>query len=388
MLDLFLMLDLQLFAEDETNTNNDDVHEDQKEDNSNNQEDVNIDNEPSENDDPFEISEETKRLVAMENNIDFENVDENKDTNNKEEEEKTSEPKEETKDKAEYVKDYKKLYEELLEKQKQQQQQQQLTNNINVNENIRNINNQAQYQEQQHNYLLDKIEMTPELSDAIEELTLKRAMAITGMDKDTVDALEYAEEDNADRKRFENAKNIAKNAVMNDLNNRLVQLDHQKQMQIKQQQENINDIQQLSKEITSIDNYQEICDYTTKEYIKTLPVSHQMAIRDAYLRAREDKSTVQDNIILRSFWKAGLNSYNNTHAANNSNNKINNIDTQKVNKKMEQKNKMPRVTQISGAGNSNNNTWTIDRINNLIDNGRFNEIPRNIVEQVMEGHLQ
>ena len=394
-----LKIDLQLFAEEAAAT---DTQENNDETSSVNNEDVTKPKQPEEEhtsenkvetEDPFEISDEIKRLVAQENNIALEeekSAEETKEpaetTENKptkaEEKEETAPP------------DYKKLYEELLAKQQTQQQAQQTVHKTEPQADINQIvgNNLANNAPAQmpNSSLLANIKITPELSKAIEDMAFNRAVQMTGMTQDALDALEYAEDDDANKKQFETAKAIAKSAVMNDLNNRFMQMQQQVQAQAKQQQENIKDMQAFSQEIMQVENYQDICNYATGEFIKTLPPAHQQAIRDAYIRADRGTNSVQDNMILRSFWKAGLNAYNNAHAMQTQpkQNQAATTNTEKINNKMTQRNKMPRVAQLNSSGDANKNLWTLDKINSMIDKGQFNEIPREIVEQVMEGTLQ
>lgn len=393
-----LKIDLQLFAEetaatditennDETSVNNVDVTEPKQ------VEEAHTSENNAETEDPFEISDEIKRLVAQENNIALEeekSAEETKKPAETTENEPTkAEEKEETS-----PPDYKKLYEELLAKQQEQQPTQQPVHKTEPQADINQIvgNNLANNAPAQmpNSSLLANIKITPELSKAIEDMAFNRAVQMTGMTQDALDALEYAEDDDANKKQFETAKAIAKSAVMNDLNNRFMQMQQQAQAQAQQQQENIKDMQAFSQEIMQVDNYQDICNYATGEFIKTLPPAHQQAIRDAYIRADRGTNSVQDNMILRSFWKAGLNAYNNAHAMQTQpkQNQAAATDTEKINNKMTQRNKMPRVAQLNSSGDANKNLWTLDKINSMIDKGQFNEIPREIVEQVMEGTLQ
>lgn len=394
-----LMLDLQLFAEEATVT---DTQKNNDETSSVNNEDVTEPKQPEEEhtsenkvetEDPFEISDEIKRLVAQENNIALE------EEKSAEETKKPAETTENKPTKAEEKEetappDYKKLYEELLAKRQTQQQAQQTVRKTEPQADINQIvgNNLANNTPAQmpNSSLLANIKITPELSKAIEDMAFNRAVQMTGMTQDALDALEYAEDDDANKKQFETAKAIAKSAVMNDLNNRFMQMQQQAQAQAQQQQENIKDMQAFSQEIMQVDNYQDICNYATGEFIKTLPPAHQQAIRDAYIRADRGTNSVQDNMILRSFWKAGLNAYNNAHAMQTQpkQNQAAATNTEKINNKMTQRNKMPRVAQLNSSGDANKNLWTLDKINSMIDKGQFNEIPREIVEQVMEGTLQ
>ena len=399
-----LKLDLQLLAEEggnntasETANNNstadnDDAQQAQENNASQTSEEAQEDF-SAYDDDPFGgISDEVKKLVAQENNVDLE--EEKQDGNNPADE--GTEPKAEDKtEPTEQPPDYKKLYEEMKRKYEGGQKQQTsppaqnitqvVDKNFNVNNPANNgVNNNAA------NNLLANIKLTPEMSNAIEDMAFNRALQISGMTKEEVEGLEYAEDGDANKVRFENAKAIARNSVLTDLNNRYVQMEQQRQRQIYEQQQSAADIQNFVKEIQSVENYQAVTDYVTKDYINTLPSMQQDVIRQAYLKADRGVSTIQDNMILRSFWNNGLSAYQKANNVSNqaqpSNNKA---KADKINNNMTQRNKFPRVGQVrNSSGSAKNEIWTIDRCSQLVNSGQLDKIPANIKEQLMRGYLE
>lgn len=397
-----LKLDLQLLADDSGNTagetannnsaNDDDTQQAQVNNASQNGEEAQEDF-SAYDDDPFGgISDEVKKLVAQENNVDLEEEKQNDNTSTDEGTEPKAEDK--TEQPTEQPPDYKKLYEEMKQKYEGGQKQQtpphaqNITQVVDKNFNFNNYANNGVNNNVPN--LLANIKLTPEMSNAIEDMAFNRALQISGMTKEEVDGLEYAEDGDTNKARFENAKSIAKNSVLTDLNNRYVQMEQQRQRQLYEQQQSVADIQSFVKEIQSVDNYQTIADYVTKDYINTLPQLQQNVIRQAYLKANNGTSTIQDNMILRNFWNNGLSAYqkanNTSNQAQPSNSKT---KADKINNNMTQRNKFPRVGQVSNSsGSAKNEIWTIDRCSQLLNSGQFEKIPESIRQQLMRGYLE
>lgn len=361
MIDI-LKLDLQLFAEADGNTTGEnadnDIQQTQIDSSHQDSEEVHEDFSDYDNDPFGGISDEVKNLVSQENNIDLEEKKHDDNTSN-----------------------------EKVES-KEENQIQNITQVVDKNFNVNGVANNLSNNNVPN--LLANIKLTPEMSNAIEDMAFNRALHISGMSKEDVEGLEYTDDDDADKTRFENAKAIARNSVLTDLNNRYVQMEEQRQRQIYEQQQSVADIQNFVKEIQSVENYQTIADYVTKDYINTLPPMQEDVVRQAYLKADKGVSTIQDNMILRSFWNNGLSAY---QEANNTSNQaqpsISKAKVDKINNNMTQKNKFPRVGQVSNySGSAKNEIWTIDRCSQLINSGQLDKIPANIKEQLMRGYLE
>lgn len=223
--------------------------------------------------------------------------------------------------------------------------------------------------------------ITPELAQTINNLIQERALKISGLNKDEIDALEYADDDDANKMRYEQAKSMARNMVMQDVNNKYIELQNRMQYQQTMSRAIANDTQNFVNEIKATENYQNIMNYATGEGLNKYSPYEQEAIKTAYAKVNAGVGNASDMMVLRSFWNKSVTDFN-------SNNNISTKDnTTKVKEQINKKNKMPRVSQLQGSGSNKGNIWTIDKIKDALNRGAIDEIPPNIQQQIEKGML-
>lgn len=325
--------------------------------------DVNNELEHQQNDDEAEPQENNIETTADDNSAEENNPDNKEDNSD---------------DKTELQEDFKALYE------KAKAELDALKNNQNQQQNNNVINNTAQHNMQfnqgisvNQNANMQGFKITPELAQTINNLIQERAVKISGLNQDEIDALEYADDNDTNKMRYEQAKSMARNMVMQDVNNKYIELQNRMQYQQNMARTIADETQKFVNEIKETENYQNIMNYATGEGLnKYYSPYEQVAIREAYAKVNAGVGNVSDIMILRSFWNKSVIDFNN-----------NNNVTTKIKEQINKKNKMPRVSQIQGSGSNKGNIWTIDKIKDALNRGAINEIPPNIQQQIEKGML-
>ena len=325
--------------------------------------DVNNELEHQQNDDEAEPQENNIETTADDNSAEENNPDNKEDNSD---------------DKTELQEDFKALYE------KAKAELDALKNNQNQQQNNNVINNTAQHNMQfnqgisvNQNANMQGFKITPELAQTINNLIQERAVKISGLNQDEIDALEYADDNDTNKMRYEQAKSMARNMVMQDVNNKYIELQNRMQYQQNMARTIADETQKFVNEIKETENYQNIMNYATGEGLnKYYSPYEQVAIREAYAKVNAGVGNVSDIMILRSFWNKSVIDFNN-----------NNNVTTKIKEQINKKNKMPRVSQIQGSGSNKGNMWTIDKIKDALNRGAINEIPPNIQQQIEKGML-
>lgn len=325
--------------------------------------DVNNELEHQQNDDEAEPQENNIETTADDNSAEENNPDNKEDNSD---------------DKTELQEDFKALYE------KAKAELDALKNNQNQQQNNNVINNTAQHNMQfnqgisvNQNANMQGFKITPELAQTINNLIQERAVKISGLNQDEIDALEYADDNDTNKMRYEQAKSMARNMVMQDVNNKYIELQNRMQYQQNMARTIADETQKFVNEMKETENYQNIMNYATGEGLnKYYSPYEQVAIREAYAKVNAGVGNVSDIMILRSFWNKSVIDFNN-----------NNNVTTKIKEQINKKNKMPRVSQIQGSGSNKGNIWTIDKIKDALNRGAINEIPPNIQQQIEKGML-
>ena len=383
-----LYVDLKLFSENgnEDNANNSNINT-QDEDVQNNLDKYNDVFGVKEN----ELEEYAKKISSLTTNeknaYDFDD-DNNTDKNVKFEDKQTNESMAEevapvaNDNKVITEVDYKALYEqqkEELEKLKSSQERYKKAEKAVVN----NLQDHQQSQVQHNNPInnVPQLKITPEIAKIIKELTDKKAVELSGLTKEELEALEYADDSDINKIRYDQAKSMARDMVLRDIQARNTQIQNQLYQAEKYRQDSISDIQNFVKEVQETENYETIMKYVTGEYMNSLPKYQQDVIRQAYVRVNNSQGDMRDNMIIRSLWNEGSSSYfKNKQTASTNNSSC-------LNSKMTQRNKMPRVSQLQESGSNNSDVWTIDKIKAAINTGNIDKIPKSIQKQIANGVL-
>lgn len=259
--------------------------------------DVNNEHEHQQNDDDEAEPQENNIETTADNNSAEENNPDNKEDNSD--------------DKTELQEDFKALYE------KAKAELDALKNNQNQQQNNNVINNTAQHNMQfnqgisvNQNANMQGFKITPELAQTINNLIQERAIKISGLNKDEIDALEYADDDDTNKMRYEQAKSMARNMVMQDVNNKYIELQNRMQYQQTMSRAIADETQKFINEIKGTENYQNIMNYATGEGLKKYSPYEQTAIREAYAKVNAGVGNASDMMVLRSFWNKSVTDFN------------------------------------------------------------------------------
>lgn len=262
--------------------------------------DVNNELEHQQNDDEAEPQENNIETTADDNSAEENNPDNKEDNSD---------------DKTELQEDFKALYE------KAKAELDALKNNQNQQQNNNVINNTAQHNMQfnqgisvNQNANMQGFKITPELAQTINNLIQERAVKISGLNQDEIDALEYADDNDTNKMRYEQAKSMARNMVMQDVNNKYIELQNRMQYQQNMARTIADETQNFVNEIKETENYQNIMNYATGEGLnKYYSPYEQVAIREAYAKVNAGVGNVSDIMILRSFWNKSVIDFNNNN---------------------------------------------------------------------------
>ena len=403
----FLTLDLQLFAEDDssddstdsasTNVTDNDTHTDNTSDNGSDSDANTADDKATsgyydEINKALGISDETKAEVLRANGLNPDEYAPENETSAKDTETPPPDthPPEVQRQENTAPPNYEQLYKEkLAELEELKKQQAQPQPNTAKPQQQSSANKPTVRQQTFIPSAIPPMKITPEMIDAVTPLIQDKALQMSGLKKEELDGLEYAEDGEKKQQMFNAAMALARNQVMSDLNNRYVQMQQEKQQQIYERQESARGVQALVKRIEAVPNYEKISQYVTSDYISTLPPMEQATIRQAYYRADRGIGSYADNMILENFWNSGVAAYNKkagtvSPTATQMTNSGASTKVDMINQNMNRKNQMPRVNQVQSAGTGDPTAWTLDRLEKALasDEG-FSSIPDAIKKNIM-----
>ena len=184
---------------------------------------------------------------------------------------------------------------QLAEYQRKAQQQQQ--------------SQQQQPPQQQKQFQPPQFRITPEISDKINMAITAEAMALSGMSKDDVASLEYADEGDPRIAQWNQARSIAQNRVYNTI----------QQVQIQQQQQarqfynthvaatqTYNEF--VQKEFAEPD-FKEIQHFATNEFFEQLAPNEQQIIANSYMRVERQTASPAEMLVVKNYYERAKGAY-------------------------------------------------------------------------------
>lgn len=216
---------------------------------------------------------------------------------------------------------------------------------------------------------IPEIHLTPDIMKQISDYTKAQALQMSGLTKEDVDSIEFMEDDDDRKTRYNYALKLAESDVFNRIRQaRQAQIDNARAF-VQQHQASIASFNEFSQKEMAEPDYKEVMEYARDAYFSQLPVNEQPVIRDAYARILNSTASPQDTMLIKAFYtqaKAAYHSGNHAPAENAN-------PMQKVNEAK----KFPRSQQVNGTGDFDG--MSLASMEKLLDTTKnFEDIPDNI----------
>lgn len=216
---------------------------------------------------------------------------------------------------------------------------------------------------------IPEIHLTPDIMKQISDYTKAQALQMSGLTKEDVDSIEFMEDDDDRKTRYNYALKLAESDVFNRIRQaRQAQIDNARAF-VQQHKASIASFNEFSQKEMAEPDYKEVMEYARDAYFSQLPVNEQPVIRDAYARILNSTASPQDTMLIKAFYtqaKAAYHSGNHAPAENAN-------PMQKVNEAK----KFPRSQQVNGTGDFDG--MSLASMEKLLDTTKnFEDIPDNI----------
>ncbi len=204
---------------------------------------------------------------------------------------------------------------------------------------------------------------SPEIAQQIDEAVMQQAMQMTGMTKDDVDALEYADENDAQAKTFAYAKEMARANVIGSIQQAARRQREYAQQILSNQQALVNDFNKFYEAQKAEPDYEATVQYATNEYFEAQPPGVQFAVSDAYSRVQRNTASPQDILIVQNYFRSAKDAFHNKGAA-----PSNQGTPQK-------KVTMPRAGDVAGSATSPKETISVKSLEKMVTENRIEDLP-------------
>lgn len=239
----------------------------------------------------------------------------------------------------------------------------------------------AQTQQQPPVEQQQQIRITPEFAATINNIAHDEAMKMSGLTKEEVEVLEFADENDPKLQAWNAAKQLATtqtwNAVHREFENRRTQ--QAKVMELHQQV--IGDYTSFESEQMKQPDFEATKAYAVGEYFDQLSPLEQQAVRDAWTRVERKVCSPQDVMVVKNYYAQASNAYRkNANQAQPPEQVL-----KQKNEKLKQMERHPRAEQVNGS-NAPAGTVTEAELEKMLE-GDWDKIPPDVQKMLLNGNL-
>lgn len=205
---------------------------------------------------------------------------------------------------------------------------------------------------------------SPEIAKQIDAEVTKQAMQMTGMTKEDIDALDYADDDDAKAKTYRYAKDLARATIIENIQRAARRQQEYTARILENHQKLVNEYNQFYNEQKAQPDFNEVVNFATNEFFEQQAPGVQFAVSDAYTRVQRNTASPQDILVVKNFFAEAQNAYRvkeapKAAAPTVTNNKPN----------------LPKVQEVRGSATSPKETITVASLTKMLEENKLETLP-------------
>lgn len=225
----------------------------------------------------------------------------------------------------------------------------------------------------------------------INEAARQQAMQMTGMTKEDVDALEYADTSDTKAVRWKAAMDIAKNNIYSAIRTESARRQQVSMEFMRQHQAAVNGFNSFYKQESAEPDFSDVQKFATGEHFTSLSEVEQKILYDAYARVERNTASPQDIFIVQRYFSDAKQAYRSQHplptAANTTAAPAASTLAQKESK-LQQAEKHPRSEQVEGSATTDGTAVTPANLQHMLDTMKWDDIPKKYQDILLMGGIE
>lgn len=203
---------------------------------------------------------------------------------------------------------------------------------------------------------------TPENMKLINDAIQREAVAMAQLSKEDMDSLEYMEDDDPRKQRWEYAKEMAKGNIFERIRQAQAQKLAEQARFLEAHNRSVQDFNSFAAKVQSEPDFEEVKNYAVNDFFKALPTQDDKAvIAAAYARIERNVASPEDIYLIKNFFVQAQNAYRSSKPK------------QTTTNKKEQADKFPRSNQVAGAGDAGGGV-TVASLEKMLNEMPFDKI--------------
>ncbi len=232
--------------------------------------------------------------------------------------------------------------------------------------------------------------LTADVAAKIEEYAKQEAMRMSGLSKEDLDSLAYADDDDPNKVRWTTALTLSRNAITNSVI-QAAQVQQQRQHAFMQQhQAMINDFNTFTAEQMQDANFEDVRKFAVDEYYKTKSPMEQQIINAAWERVQRNTASPAEYLTVVNYFKEAKDAFarQNADTQETAETKANQPSLGKAKRKLAEANKLPRSQQIEGSAVTDGKAVTIESLQHMLNTTPWDQIPDEYKQMLLSGTIQ
>lgn len=214
---------------------------------------------------------------------------------------------------------------------------------------------------------LPQIKITPEISKKINLAIEAEAMALSGMTKDDVASLEYAELDDPRVSQWNQAKTFATSNVLNAIQQARAAQQFRAQQVVNAQVEARNTYISFANQMMAAPDFKEIQNFATNDFFLQQPEAIQHVVANSYFRVGNGMASPAEMMVVKNYVEQAAAAYRS---------KGRGAKKSSDSQRKQQATQMPRTDQIRGSATTIDGQLSPHDIEKMLE-GDFTEIDPN-----------
>lgn len=217
--------------------------------------------------------------------------------------------------------------------------------------------------------------LTPEIAGKIEAAAKEEAMKMTGMSKEDVDNLEYADDDDTKKQRWHTAVAMGRNMILGQIQQEAQRQQQRQMMFLQQHQQLMQQYQDFADKEMQDDNFAAVQQFAVNDFFQTKTPTEQQIISSAYARIQRNVASPAEVYSVVNYFKEAKKAYQKAQAEDKPEAAPVQPDIAKTKQKIAAANKQPRSQQIEGAASTDGKALTVASLQHLLDTTPWEKIP-------------
>lgn len=228
---------------------------------------------------------------------------------------------------------------------------------------------------QQHPMPETSFTLTPEIAGKIEAAAREEAMKMTGMSKEDVDNLEYADDDDTKKQRWHTAVAMGRNMILGQIQQEAQRQQQRQMMFLQQHQQLMQEYQNFASKEMQNDDFAAVQQFAVNDFFRTKTLTEQQIISNAYTRIQRNVASPAEVYSVVNYFKEAKEAYQKAQAKDKLETVPAKPDIAKTKQKIAAANKQPRSQQIEGAASTDGKALTVASLQHLLDTTPWEKIP-------------